>query len=228
MRAKDITGEKFGKLTAIRFSGERVNGIRVWEFICECGNLTKTTAYRAKIGQKKSCGCSTTSRPQNEAKDILGEVFGRLTVIARDGSIGRRAAWKTKCVCGNEKIVTGKELRSGHTRSCGCLSDESRLTSNVTHGKTYSRTYRIWAGMIQRCTNPSVKSFKNYGERGITVDPSWLNFDTFFKDMGDCPDELTLERINNDLGYNKGNCKWADRVEQANNRRPRKPKQKDS
>jgi len=80
-------------------------------------------------------------------------------------------------------------------------------------------TYRSWAHMKERCFNKNVKEYKWYGERGITVCKEWLEFKNFYEDMGDKPDELQLDRIDNNKGYYKNNCKWSTKKEQCNNRR---------
>lgn len=86
-------------------------------------------------------------------------------------------------------------------------------------GLARSPTRYTWAGMIQRCSNPRHGAYKDYGGRGITVCKRWMKFENFVEDMGLRPPGLTLERVNNDKGYKKSNCKWATRKEQANNRR---------
>lgn len=87
------------------------------------------------------------------------------------------------------------------------------------HGMSKTKTYRVWAGVIQRCTNPKVKSFCNYGGRGISVCERWMNFQNFFADMGECPENYSIERIDVNGPYEKGNCIWIPFSEQAKNKR---------
>lgn len=155
--------------------------------------------------------------------DITGQVFGRLTVIrlAEERDTLRRFLWHCMCQCGELPIVSGEALKSGNTRSCGCLFREVLIQRNTTHGLRHTPEWHIWAQMIGRCRNPRNKGYKNYGARGITIeDPRWFNFAHFIADMGPRPSrELTLERLNNDRGYYKDNCAWKTRAEQSRNKR---------
>lgn len=113
-------------------------------------------------------------------------------------------------------------LRSGNTKSCGCLQRDIVRQLLKTHGLSHKiPEYNIWQSMKQRCTNRNVKQYKDYGGRGIRVCERWLNsFVMFLKDMGRRPSERhTLERVDNNDGYNPKNCKWVLMVEQAKNKR---------
>lgn len=161
-------------------------------------------------------------------KDLSGEKFGCLTAIKKvDNTISNGRSFVNYlcvCDCGKEKIVKAENLRSGNTKSCGCLSDYSRRTAQLKHGMAKSRLYSIYRSAINRCYNKNHKYYSNYGGRGISFCDEWIgeygfeHFASWAYKNGYC-ENLSLDRINNELDYSPDNCKWSTMKEQANNRR---------
>lgn len=165
----------------------------------------------------------------NHVKDMRGQQYGRLSVYEFSHSEkcngGARAIWKCKCQCGNVKNISGDALRSGHTKSCGCLHRDCARQLNFKHGhRTVDATsseYIAWENMRARCGNPKRPDYKNYGGRGITVCDRWRgSFPNFYADMGPKPSPVhSIDRINNDGNYDPDNCRWATRSQQRRNSR---------
>lgn len=151
-------------------------------------------------------------------EDLTSRRFARLVVQSRVQSTERGARWQCQCDCGSSVQVDARDLRTGNTKSCGCLRREP---NNLRHGHTKgvgcSRTYKSWTMMIYRCTKPDYHAFGRYGGRGITVCESWRTFDNFLADMGERPPGKTLDRIENDDGYYPANCRWATPKQQRAN-----------
>lgn len=157
-------------------------------------------------------------------KDLSGKRFGRLVAVSRtENSKSNQTQWLCKCDCGETVIVRSSSLLNGHTKSCGCYSNEIRRvnTDQTTHGKSNTRLYRIWAGIKARCTNPHVKIYPHYGGRGIALCSEWLSFDEFYRwSMGNGNrDDLSIDRVDVNGNYTPDNCRWVDHITQMNNTR---------
>jgi hypothetical protein len=157
-------------------------------------------------------------------KDKSGEVFGRLTVVSCTQKCNKsQDVHSTKylclCSCGNEKVVASSSLSSGATKSCGCISKEKSRAQFTTHGGSKTSTYNSWRAMRERCNDPNNKRYNNYGGIGIGVCVEWeSSFEKFREDMGERPENRTLDRINPKLDYSKDNCRWATKSTQAFNK----------
>lgn len=152
-------------------------------------------------------------------QDLSGKKFNRLLVIECVGKRKKSVYYKCVCECGKEVITTASCIKSGMTKSCGCLHAEANKTRNLQHGLCNTSEYRIWSLMKDRCLNDNNKCAEYYKKRHIRVAYEWINsFEAFYKDMGKRPTKYhTIDRINTNFNYTKWNCRWATRQEQSRN-----------
>ena len=149
--------------------------------------------------------------------NLTGHTYGRLTVLSYADKKGTKHRWNCQCECGGVAITASSNLRTGHTKSCGCAVKEVM----TTHGMYDSPEYKAYMGMKERCCSKGSQRYASYGGRGISICGRWLeSFDKFFADMGERPtSDHSIDRINNDGNYMPNNCKWSTRSEQARNKR---------
>lgn len=241
---EDLTGRRFGRWTVLHMGTRSKDNRITWSCKCDCGTIRDVLTHGLLGGESKSCGCYVSDKMKGKYKDITGQRFGKL-VVNSDGkkkSNGdkRGLLWLCKCDCGNEVWVSGASLRTGNTKSCGCLHmkqleeiDRTKI-SHAKHGATdknghCERLYNVWKGMKNRCNRKNGDSYKYYGARGITVCDEWINDYAEFRrwalengyDENAPHGKCTIDRINNNGNYEPNNCRFVSMKEQNANKRPR-------
>ena len=211
---EDLTGQKFGKLLVVEEAGRKKREV-LWKCLCDCGNYCYQVGHRLRKGKVKSCGCLKRSpKKRVKADEIIGKTFNELTVIEKIGKDERGTLFMCQCSCGNTTLLHTRDIVSGNTRSCGCLSTK--------HKQYGTRLYQTWADMKRRCYNEDNKSYKYYGAKGVAVCEEWKNnFESFYNwsIANNYSDDLTIDRINPFGNYEPTNCRWVTRTEQAHNKR---------
>ena len=169
----------------------------------------------------------THGEKKKRASTAVGDVFGKLSVISEWKVSIKNKHWECVCSCGKIVTVRQDHLRSGATASCGCFNAANTSIRSFKHGhsKNYKRAgrcsdeYLAWSNMKTRCSNPRVKSYPDYGGRGITVCERWNSFESFLSDMGRKPKHTSIERLDNSKGYSPDNCAWRNAFTQGANKR---------
>jgi len=212
-RRKEMTEVSYGNWTAIKRQ-------RGYTIRCQCGFSKDVN----KIGTLRN-GTSTQCRSCYIKKIAVRHSahYGKWTVEKK------QSGYTIKCECGFSRNVDRiGDLISGKSTQCIECYNRKRIAYNRTHGLSGSKIFRTWMSMKDRCLNKRCKDYKYYGGRGISIAEEWLSFDNFYKDMGDKPDGFQIDRIDNNEGYFKDNCRWVTPKENCNNRRRSGPFKKNN
>ena len=211
-----MINKKFGKWTVLAEAETEKPG-KYFECMCDCGNIgiIQATSLRAgKSTQCKDCMYFERFRPDI----MLGKKFGKWTVTEFLGIKNRCGYYKSVCECGHTTNHYGTDLRQGKSTMCIDCHNKKNADINTKHGMHKTKIYHIWQNILFRCKNPSCSNYKYYGARGIKVCERWDKFENFLEDMSPIPEGMTIDRIDNDKGYEKDNCRWVTHKENCNNR----------
>lgn len=215
-KLKDLVGTRIKFITVTsRFEPKEDDTALTakWNVQCDCGGTAVFIHRELTSKKKRTCGCGFSTMNYQP-----GNRYGLLTIVSegpRNSYANKRQVW-CKCDCGNEDLtlVTTNNLISGNTSSCGCVGEESRKT----HGMSNTRTYQIHEGMIRRCKPHLAEDFPYHAGKGIQVCEEWKSFEKFYEDMGECPEGMSLDRIDVNGNYCKENCRWATNSIQGYNK----------
>ena len=219
-KIKDITGQKFGKLTVIGKGGYTATKRKsiLWLCRCECGNEVFRTSAHLRQNYNSTCGkCNKIND-----EDYINKTYGYWTIISSAKSKSRKKSFLCRCKCGNERVVNLDTLLLGKSQSCGCFHREMMKNKLTTHGQTGNRIMTIYFDIKNRCYCENNNRFKDYGARGIKMCEEWKNNSSLFVEWAFAngySDELSIDRIDVDGNYCPENCRWITIKEQSQNKR---------
>jgi hypothetical protein len=218
-KAEDFTGQQLDRLSVLsKHLSSKCNAIQ-WNCKCSCGNIVVKSSAYLRRKKDKSCGCHLKDKTLKRQQSFIGKQFGSWLILEFVSSKNYKEKFKCRCECGTESIILLSSLQSGVSKSCGCLRKKDLIKKviqpNVIHGYSNTPTYYSWQSMKKRCNSG------RYKDKEIKICDRWIGengFKNFFDDLGEKPNGTSLDRIDNDKGYYKENCKWSIPSDQSANR----------
>jgi len=179
-----------------------------------CGGLYLADVWGLKSGAIKSCGCLRKLLPKKDITGVMTDAGNKVV-----GYVGN-SFWRVQHQCGHTSDLRASAIFNRTTGLCNsCSKSKTCVDRNTSHKRSRSKTYKCWLLVRRRCYDPTNNRYSYYGGKGITVCDRWLNsFENFYEDMGECPEGMSIDRIDNSLNYSLDNCKWSTQIEQANNK----------
>lgn len=214
---ENLIGQKFGEWEILKEVDDPRPG-RYFECICTCGKVQNVHLVSMRLGRSKRCWDCGRKKTSN-ADEMIGKTFGDWTVLNVCGSKFNSYTYNCRCKCGRIFEVYGPHLKRKKDKSTKCVycSNQMKAAMNIDHGYAKTSTYKIWTAMKHRCSNPKATHYERYGGRGISVCERWNEFRNFLTDMGERPENMDLDRIDNDGNYEPTNCRWISHKENCQN-----------
>lgn len=209
----EVIGKQFGKWTILELGKPDSRGKTRYLCKCECGSLNDIHLSGLRLGKTTQC---RQCKWRYTGPEIVGTKMGKWSVLAFNPE---NRLYECLCECFAIHWRKRRDLVTAKSTQCEACYHRNRIAYNRRHGLSYSNVYRVWSLMKERCSNPNNKDYKYYGGRGIKVSEPWLIFDNFYADMGTPPKGMQLDRIDNNSGYSKENCRWVTPKENSANRR---------